>query len=825
MVKSILGKDSIAGFVILMGIEMNQKALKTLEYDKIIDKLTECADSFLGKEMCRKLLPVTDYEEIITMQQETSDALTRIMKNGSISFHGVKDVQPSLLRLEVGSVLSMEELLHISALLDTTLRVKSYAYKENTSIDENKEENEEDEMKSGDALTEYFVGLEPLSPLNQEIKRCIISEEEMSDDASAGLKQIRRNIKNTNDRIHAQLSELVGSASTRNMLQDGIITTRNGRYCLPVKAEYKSAFSGMVHDQSATGSTLFMEPMAVVKLNNTLRELAVEEQKEIEKILSELSNLAALESETIRSNLSALTKLDFIFAKASLAKKMRASIPEFNREGIVVIKKGCHPLIDARKVVPIDIQLGDAFDLLVITGPNTGGKTVCLKTVGLFTLMGQAGLHIPAFDHSKLSVFDEVFADIGDEQSIEQSLSTFSSHMTNTISILEHANENSLCLFDELGAGTDPTEGAALAMSILSSLHERGIRTMATTHYSELKVFALSTDGVENGCCEFDVATLRPTYRLLIGIPGKSNAFAISSKLGLSEIIIENAKALIDTEAQSFEDVIKSLEESRVTIEKEQEEISHYKEEIKQLKEQLAAKNERIDSAKEKILKRANEEANAILQEAKDFADDSIKKYNKWIKDSGLNKEMEKERNALREQLKKTESKLALKNQKKPKKELSKKDLKVGDAVHVLSLNLNGTVSTLPNAKGELFVQMGILRSQVKLSDLELIDEPVIQGPNFKKTGSGKIKMNKTMSIKPELNLIGYTTAEAIPILDKYLDDAYLSHLPQVTIIHGRGTGALRNAVHAHLKKTKYVKSFRIGEFGEGDHGVTIVVF
>lgn len=791
---------------------MNQKALHTLEYDKIIDLLVQCAASPMGKERCRTLVPSTHIDEIQKNQKETSDALSYLLQKGSISFAGISDITPSLMRLDVGGALSITELLRISSLLTVTLRVKSYARWENN-----------DDMPSTDSLSSRFSYLEPLSNLNNEIKRCILSEEEISDDASTGLRQVRRQIKITNQKVHDQMNQILNSS--RSMLQDGLITMRNGRYCLPVKAEYKSAIPGMVHDQSSTGSTLFIEPMSVVKLNNTLRELAVQEQSEIEKVLAELSNLAAQDAETLKTNLSILVELDFIFAKAVLSKKLHASEPIFNTNGYLHIKKGKHPLIDPHKVVPIDVWLGKDFDLLVITGPNTGGKTVTLKTIGLFTLMGQAGLHIPAFDQSELTVFTDVFADIGDEQSIEQNLSTFSSHMTNTVSILEHATPTTLCLFDELGAGTDPVEGAALAMSILSHLHAKGIRTVATTHYSELKVFALSTEGVENGSCEFDVDTLRPTYRLLIGIPGKSNAFAISGKLGLPADIIEQAKSYIDNESQSFEDVISDLEKSRITIEKEQEQINAYKAEIEDLRKKLTAKNERIDNAKEKILRRAEEEAHAILQEAKDYADDTIKKYNKWSKDSGLNKAMEEERANLRKKLSSSEGKLALKNKKKQSKQLKPKDLKLGDAVMVLSLNLKGTVSSLPNAKGDLFVQMGILRSQVNISDLELLDEEVISTPTLKKTGSGKIKMQKTANISPELNIIGMTTAEALPMVDKYIDDAYLAHLPQVTIIHGRGTGALRKAVHAHLKKCKYVKSFRLGEFGEGDMGVTIVTF
>lgn len=792
---------------------MNQKVLKTLEYNKIIDKLVEYAASPLGKELCRKLLPFTNLEEITQEQKETSSALTRLLQKGSISFSGTRDIRSSLMRLEVGSTLNIEELLYVSSVLNVTLRVKAYSRSESEDV-------------STDSLEHYFQELEPLTPLNNEIKRCILSEDEISDDASSALKQIRRTIKNTNDKVHDQLNAIITSSSTRTILQENIITMRNGRYCIPIKQEYRNQFPGMIHDQSSSGSTLFIEPMSIVKLNNDLKELSIKEQEEIERILADLSNLTALESENLKHNLSILTRLDFIFAKAILSKQMKASEPIFNKSGYINIKKGRHPLIDPSNVVPIDLHIGKEFTLLIVTGPNTGGKTVSLKTAGLFTLMGQAGLHIPAFDRSELAVFEEVYADIGDEQSIEQSLSTFSSHMTNTVSILEHANENSLVLFDELGAGTDPTEGAALAMSILSHLHKKGVRAMATTHYSELKVYALSTVGVENACCEFSVETLRPTYRLLIGIPGKSNAFAISSKLGLCDEIIEDAKLRIDTQDQSFEDLISDLELKRLTIEKEELELSSYKQEIEELKQKLKQKNEKLERAKENILREANEKARETLQEAKDYADETIKKYNKWSKEANLGKEMENERNALRGRLNSTEADLALKKRSSgQKKKYTSSDFKLGDSVMVLSLNLKGIVSTIPNPKGDLVVQMGILRSQVNIKDLELIDEEVIKTPNLTRTGSGKIKMEKTSTISTQINLIGKTVDEALPLLDKYLDDAYLSHLPQITVIHGRGTGALKNAVHTHLKKTSYIKSFRIGEFGEGNQGVTIVEF
>lgn len=790
---------------------MNEKALRTLEYNKIIDKLCALAGTSFGRELCANLLPSSDIDTITKLQKETTDALSRTLRRGSVSFGGIHDIRPTVIRLRIGSTLNAAELLHISSDLDATLRLKAYGgYTGKDSVDQTE-----------DSLTEYFANLEPLTTLNNEIKRCIVSEEEIADDASPGLKSVRRAIRNANDKIHSELSAILNSS--RNMLQDNLITMRNGRYCLPVRSEFKSQFQGMIHDQSSSGSTLFVEPMAIVRLNNELKELSIREQEEIEKVLADLSNLAAEHTENLDYDFRTLSELDFIFSRASLSRQMKGSEPIFNKRGSLNIKKGRHPLIDPKKVVPIDIMLGKDFTMLIITGPNTGGKTVTLKTVGLLTLMGQAGLHIPAFDGSELAVYEEVYADIGDEQSIEQSLSTFSSHMTNIVKILESADENSLVLFDELGAGTDPTEGAALAMSILSYLHRRNIRAMATTHYSELKIYALSTKGVTNASCEFNVETLRPTYRLLIGIPGKSNAFAISSKLGLPDYIIEDARERIGTKDQSFEDVISELESSRISIEKEQDEIARYKAEIEQLKRNLSRKNESLDASRDRMLSDAKEEAAKILNEAKEYADQSIRRYNKWLQEGGSIKDMETERNSLRERLSSSETAFA-KNQQKQRK-ASSKELKVGDSVNVISLGLKGTVSTMPNAKGDLFVQMGILRSQVNISDIEPIDEEVISAPGFNKTQSGKIKMSKSASIHPDINLIGKTVDEALMDLDKYLDDAYLAHLPQVTVIHGRGTGALKNAVHAHLKKLKYVKSFRVGGFGEGDHGVTIVEF
>lgn len=788
---------------------MNEKVLKTLEYDKIIERLERYACSESAKELCRSLIPSSDIEEIRQNQAETSDAYRRIMQKGSISFSGIRDVRASFQRLKIGSVLGMGELLAVSSLLETANRVKAFSRNDTTDLPD-------------DSLDGLFAKIEPLTPLNHELKRCIISEEEMADEASPALKDIRRSMHVANERIHSQLNSMVNSQSTKSYLQENVVTMRNGRYCIPVKQEYRGQVPGMIHDQSSSGSTLFVEPMAVVKLNNDLKELAIKEQDEIERILAVLSNQTAEYMEEILEDFRILTKLDFVFAKALLSKDIKGSEPKLNEDGILVLKQARHPLLDPKKVVPSNIHLGDDFDLLVVTGPNTGGKTVSLKTVGLLSLMGQAGLHIPAFEGSKLAVFEEIYADIGDEQSIEQSLSTFSSHMTNIVKILEKAEDRSLVLFDELGAGTDPTEGAALATAILSFLHNMKIRTMATTHYSELKVFALSTPGVENACCEFDVETLRPTYRLLIGIPGKSNAFAISGKLGLPNYIIEDAKKRVTQQDVEFEDLIADLENSKRTIEKEQGEIATYKKEVETLKQQLEKKQERLEEQKERMIREANEEARRILQEAKEYADETIRMYQKGM--SG--KEMEQQRSQLREKINQKNEKLSVKKAVSGKKtEHKAADFHIGDAVRVLSMGVNGTVSTLPNGKGDLYVQMGILRSQLNIRDLELIDEAVITGPSISRSNTGKIKMSKSASISPEINLIGKMVDEALSELDKYLDDAYLAHLSQVRVVHGKGTGALRKAVHGHLRHMKNVREFHLGEYGEGDAGVTIVVF
>ena len=788
---------------------MNQKTLTKLEYDKIIGLLEEETSSFRGRQLCRRLKPMTDLNKINTFQEQTAAAFTRIIRKGRFSFGDAAPIEESMKRLEIGGDLSISELLRICRLLKNTARAKSYG----------RHDTQED---SADCLDEYFDLLEPLTPLANEIDRCIISEDEIADDASSELKRIRRNMNAINDRVHTTLNGLV-NGSLRSYLQDPIITMRGDRYCLPVKAEYRGQVQGLIHDQSSTGSTLFIEPMAVVKLNNDLKELYAKEQEEIQAILADLSGQAASYVEEIRQDYRSMTDLDFIFARGALALSMQASRPVFNQEGRIRIREGRHPLLDPRTVVPITVSLGEDFTLLIITGPNTGGKTVSLKTVGLFTLMGQAGLHIPAGDRSELAVFRQVYADIGDEQSIEQSLSTFSSHMTNIVSFLKKVDEQSLVLFDELGAGTDPTEGAALAIAILSYLHKRGIRTMATTHYSELKVYALSTDGVENACCEFDVESLRPTYRLLIGIPGKSNAFAISGKLGLPEFIIEDARKRLSEQDISFEDLLADLEASRRTIEQERAEIQAYRKETEELKAQAQQRRQKLEEQRDRIIREANEKANAILREAKEVADETIRNFHKFGKENISAAEMEKERERLRQKIKTTQANAAVKPQKQ-KKKYKASDFRLGESVKVLSMNLTGTIHSLPDSRGNVTVQMGILRSQVNISDLEIIEEPApYSSKKFSRTSKSSMKMGKSLSVSPEINLLGKTVDEAVAELDKYLDDALLSHLNTVRVVHGKGTGALRKGIHEYLRRQKHVKSYRLAEFGEGDAGVTIV--
>ena len=753
---------------------------------------------------------MTDIDKINTALDYTNDALTRVYQKGSVDFSRIKDIRGSIARLKVGSSLNALELLNISMLLECAAHIKGYY------------------EQRADSIQPLIDMLDPVTLLNNAIKKCIISEDEISDDASANLRSIRRQKNIAADRIHTELNKILNSPSTRTYLQDYVITTRQGRFCLPVKAEYKSLMPGMVHDQSSTGSTVFIEPAAVVKLNNDIRELELKEQAEIEVILADLSAKAAEYTDSLLSDYEILTNLDCIFAKALLSRHFNCSRPVMNNKGIVNIKKGRHPLIEPHTVVPIDIYLGTDFNLLIITGPNTGGKTVSLKTVGLLTLMAQAGLNIPALEHSDIAVFDNIFADIGDEQSIEQSLSTFSSHMTNTVDILKKADSNSLILFDEIGAGTDPTEGAALAIAILDSLHIRNITTMATTHYSEIKMYALTTDGVENACCEFDVQSLRPTYRLLIGVPGKSNAFAISKKLGLSDNIINDASRRLDSEDIKFEDLVTDLEQSRVTIEREREELNEYKAQIAQLKSELTKKTERLDERTDNIIRKANEEAARILKDAKEYADKTINAMNKH----GMTvKELEKHRSAIREKMNKRQEKLKI----EPANNISEhkahdiSEFKVGMHVKVLTMNVIGTISQIHKNKNQVTVLVGSLSTKMDIKNLAILKgykDPAETSSKPKGAGgSGKIKMSKSSSVSSEINLLGYTVDEAIAVLDKYLDDAYIARIPQVRIVHGKGTGALRSGITSYLHGVPYIKEFRLGQIGEGAEGVTIVTF
>lgn len=815
---------------------MNKKALRTLEYPKIIEMLEDCAGSEQGKHYCHVLHPVSDLARINHMQQETADALSRIFKRGSVSFSGVCDIRPFLKHLEIGSVLNTTELLAIASVLEVTKRVKTYGRSEN------------DTALASDCLAGYFEDLAPLTPVCDEIRRCVLSEELIADDASPGLKNVRRQISAIGERIRAQMNAMLNQSTTRSYLQDGVITMRNGRYCLPVRAEYKSYVPGMVHDQSASGSTIFIEPMSVVNLNNNLREYELQEAEEIERVLATLSNLVAEHTEELLQDFSILSELDFIFAKGELARKMNAVAPQFNTDGIIYLRGARHPLLSPDTVVPIDLRLGEEYDLLIVTGPNTGGKTVSLKTCGLLTLMGQSGLHIPAKDRSQLAVFDNIYADIGDEQSIEQSLSTFSSHMTNIVHILrnvgamadEHGQWRSkqsedgwqkryLCLFDELCAGTDPKEGAALATAILARLHEQGVLTMATTHYSELKMYALSTPRVENACCEFSLETLSPTYHLMIGIPGKSNAFAISRKLGLTDDLIGVAKERLETDDQNFEDLLVDLEQRRIAMERDQQEIARNRSETEQLRRQLEAQTEKLASSKDKILQQANEDAARILQEAKQIADETIRDFNKYSKSNPDIAEMERKRAAVGQKLSSSRKNASVSAQSTPPKNHKvPKQLRVGDPVKILSMNLTGTVYSLPNSRGDLQVQVGIMRSKVNINDLVLLEDndtasqAKTKQRNYKNTGGG---FHKAATISPEINLLGLNGDEAVAQLDKYLDDAYLAHLKSVRVVHGKGTGALRKAVHQYLRRQKIVDEFHLAEFGEGDAGVTIVTF
>ena len=787
---------------------MNEKALHTLEYDKIIQKLVGYAVSPMAKERAAELRPSSAISDIAIWQQETTEATGMALKKGAPSFGGFREIRPQLKRASMAGILSVAELMAIGEFAYVCRKVKNYARKEN-----------KDEVYP--RLDEYFDLIIPLDKLENEISRCILSETEIADDASAGLRSVRKEIKISNDRVKDHLNSVINSSAYRNMLQDFVITIRNDRYCVPVKAEYRSSFPGMIHDQSNTGSTLFMEPLSVIQLNNKIKELQAKEKEEIEKILLMLSDLVTANAISIEGNLELLTQLDFIFAKAALSMSMDGTQPVFNTKGYIDIHKGRHPLLDPKTVVPTDIYLGKEFTTLLITGPNTGGKTVALKTLGLFTLMGQAGLHIPAFDNSELAVFDNVFADIGDEQSIEQSLSTFSAHMTNIVRIMDQVTDNSLVLFDELGAGTDPTEGAALAIAIIKALLEREIRTAVTTHYSELKVFALSTDHVENACCEFSVETLRPTYKLLIGIPGKSNAFAISKRLGLQDYILDSAKEFISQDEAKFEDVITDLEISKKSVKIEQERAEEYRREAEALKKEVERQKEKTKQQKEKILEKAREEAKQIYVKAKEEADSIIKEMNKQAKEANNKNKALEQRQKLNEKLSTMQADFLRSKRVKPNHK-APENLKVGDRVYVISFDQNGEVLAAPDKNKEVMVQMGIMKMKVPVAELMLDDTPQPKEKQQRKQPA-RAKLSKSQFISAEIDCRGQLVDEAIANIDKYIDDAYLSGLKQVVIIHGKGTGALRAGVQNYLKMNSHVKSYRPGTFGEGEAGVTVV--
>lgn len=789
---------------------MNEKALKTLEYIKIRDKLVSLALSPMGKEKCSSLMPLDDMGAITREQKETTEAVNMALKKGRLPLGGIKDIRPQLDRSLAGGVLGIDELMAVGEFLYVCRKVKNYS----------KQENKADVFP---VLEDYFNVVKPITSVENEITRCIINEQEISDDASSGLRSVRREIRNANGSIRDKLNTIIYSASYKTMLQDAVITIRNDRYCVPVRAEYQSSFPGMVHDRSNTGSTVFMEPTAVIQLNNKIKELQAKEKEEIEKILASLSALVAENADVMEANLTIIGHLDFVFAKAELSLKMNGSEPKFNTNGIIDIRKGRHPLLNEKEVVPIDINIGRDFNTLLITGPNTGGKTVALKTLGLFTLMGQAGLHIPAFDSSELAVFDNVFADIGDEQSIEQSLSTFSAHMTNIVRILDEVTPNSLVLFDELGAGTDPTEGAALAMAIIQLLHNMKVRTAVTTHYSELKVYALSTEGVENACCEFNVDTLRPTYKLLIGIPGKSNAFAISKKLGLPDYVIDSAKEFISSENVKFEDVITDLEISKKTVIYEQERAEQYRKEAERLKNEVEAQKKKINEQKEKIIADARMEARTIYQQAKEESDRIIKELNKAAREKAGQNKLNEKRAELKNKVSAVDEMIEKSKKKKVSSVKPIKNLKKGDSVYILSFDRTGTALSEPDANGEVMVQTGNMKIKVPLNELTYYDAPKEEKKNTSRNVSMGVRAGKSQFILPEIDCRGQTVEEGIGNIDKYLDDAYLAGLKTVTIIHGKGTGVLREAVQRYLKRNPHVKSFRPGVYGEGEMGVTVV--
>jgi len=790
---------------------MYKKSLKILEFDKIKVLLMNKAESSLGKELAKDLTPLTDYNSIDGLQQETEEALTLLIKRGSPPLYGIHSIKYELKRLEIGGSLSPSGLLKISDSLRVARALKSYM-----------KDSQEDKYSRYSRIEGLIYELKTYKYIEDEINNAIINENEISDNASQNLKNIRRQMISKNDSIRDKLSSIINSQEHKKFLQDSIVTMREGRYVIPVKQENRGSVPGLIHDMSSSGATAYIEPMAVVELNNALRELEVEEREEIERILIALSNLVADEAINIGVNEDNLKQLDFIFAKGKLALEMKANRPIINKNGYINIKKGRHPLLNPKEVVPIDVYIGKDFTSLIITGPNTGGKTVTLKTVGLFSLMCQAGLHIPADSSSEMAIFDEIYADIGDEQSIEQSLSTFSSHMTNIVNILNNLEDNSLILLDELGAGTDPTEGAALAMSILDYLLERNIRTLATTHYSQLKVYALTKEKVKNASMEFDIETISPTYKLLIGLPGKSNAFEISRKLGLKDYIIDYAKDLISKENIEFEDVLQAMEEDRKIIESDRLEAQKLRSEISNLKKSLTDEKEKTQDMREKILQKAREEAKNILKNAKEDSDLIVSELRSISVDVNKerNKRIQEAQDMLKENIDKVEHSIS-KDVLNVKSKKIPKNLKLGETVEILSLNQTGTVLNTPDEKGYVEIQVGIMKVNVNISTLRRVDDNGTEEKNTKNVR--KIISSKSKTIKNEIDIRGNNIEEGIISIDKYLDDAYMAALKEIYIIHGKGTGALREGIKSYLKGHKHVKSLRQGKYGEGGDGVTVV--
>lgn len=784
---------------------METKALKTLEFDKILKRLSDFAVMESTKDEIMRIMPAKTLKSAQKMQDETKEASRILTKCGSLPITCASDVTASLKRADMGGTLTMSELLNIAKVLETARRIKMHTKDAECEI-----------------LAEHIDALYEDKRLETDITGAVIDAETMADDASSTLLDIRRKIRAANNKVKDILQKIITSPSHQKHLQEQLITLRGDRYVIPLKSEYKGAIPGVVHDVSATGSTIFLEPMSVVETNNEIRRLLGEEKDEIEKILANLTNEVALVSKLIKMSYDTISCIDLIFAKGKYALATDAFAPNINDKGHINLRRARHPLIDPKKVVATDIYLGKNFDTLVITGPNTGGKTVTLKTIGLLTVMALSGLHITAEEGSEIAVFEDVFADIGDEQSIEQSLSTFSAHMVNIVDILSKISEKSLCLFDELGAGTDPTEGAALAISILEYVKNTGAKCAATTHYSELKVYALSNNRVENASCEFDVETLAPTYRLLIGIPGKSNAFAISKRLGLSQFIIDNAKKHIDTESVKFEDVISELEKNRILSEREKDKAQSIKQEAENIKKEMAKRNKILDEKTEKILEKARAEAKKIIEDAKRETEDALKQIKKAQKMKDLteaNREMERARQKIN---KRSKENAENKSEKPSVNTKAPKSVKLGDSVEIVSMGQKGTVVTLPDRSGALTVKVGIMKLKSNLSDLRLIKEEKTKQKQ-KRAAGGMGDGAKYMNVSTELDLRGENIEDSIYILEKFLDDAVLSSLTQVRIIHGKGTGALRQGIHQYLRKQPRVESFALASYGEGDSGVTVV--